>query len=104
MEALNFSHHVLMMEVPAEVRQDRLVSGKIQRLLAGKRVRRQATVLSVEQVAKLEHAVVTAKTPADKYLLGGLVFALYSRSRTSDLVNTSTISEDGAFLECSSLP
>ena len=47
---------------------------------------KQAPDLSAEQVAKLERLVCREDTcVTDRFLAGGLLFALFSRSRWSDL-------------------
>lgn len=84
MECFRFAHYVLDVQVPNEVLQDRQILGRVQRLRVTGDYTPARDMLTCE-VAMMERAMVTLSDPWDKYLLGCLLFALYSRSRWSDL-------------------
>ena len=65
---------------------DRRLQGRAKRFIAHSAQIKQAEPLSVELVAMLENLVVSGTLGVvDRYLLGGLLFAIFSRSRWSDL-------------------
>ena len=85
-EAMNFAYHVMGMPFCSGILQDRRLQGRAKRLQGVKPVVRQQIALTVEAVAKLEKLVAgETLCDVDTYVLGGLVFCLYSRSRWSDL-------------------
>ncbi|CAE7410083.1 unnamed protein product [Symbiodinium sp. CCMP2592] len=91
-EAMNFAHHVMGMPFCKEILEDRRLQGRAKRLEGDRAEVRQQVPLSVECVAKLEKLVASLTLcDADTYVLGGLVFCLYSRSRWSDLRNLQCI-------------
>ena len=96
-EAVRFAQHVLGISFPELIVHDRRLQGRIQRLACEGDELKQAEVLRVEQVCALERKVIASDTcDVDKYLLGGELFALYSRSRWSDLRSLEFIRIDGA--------
>ena len=83
---MNFAYHVMGMPFCSGILQDRRLQGRAKRLQGVKPVVRQQIALTVEAVAKLEKLVAgETLCDVDTYVLGGLVFCLYSRSRWSDL-------------------
>ncbi|CAE7737917.1 unnamed protein product [Symbiodinium sp. CCMP2592] len=87
-EAMNFAHHVMGMPFCKEILEDRRLQGRAKRLEGDRAEVKQQDPLSVECVAKLEKLVASnTLCDADTYVLGGIVFCLYSRSRWSDLRN-----------------
>ena len=100
-EAVRFSKHVLGIPFEVAILEDKRLQGRAKRLQYEGPDIQQAEVLSVDQVCKLESRVVDPDTCVmDKYLIGGQLFALYSRSRWSDLRYIHCIhldkNEDGA--------
>ncbi|CAE7203383.1 unnamed protein product [Symbiodinium sp. CCMP2592] len=87
-EAVNFAHHVMGMPFCKEILEDRRLQGRAKRLEGERAEVKQQDPLTVECVAKLEKLVASnSLCDADTYVLGGIVFCLYSRSRWSDLRN-----------------
>ena len=116
-EAVNFAIHVvgISMLVASKGQQQGdsvwspWCSGIIGQALQGKAERRQATVLSVHQVAALEYMLQDSSLSAfDRYACGALLFGIFSRSRVSDLRKTfgwfldfDQLGEGGdGFIEC----
>ena len=85
-EAVWFARHVLGIPFSYCILSDRRLQGRAKRLACEGDDLKQAVVLTVEQVCKLEKRVLDKDTCViDKYLLGGILLGLYSRSRWSDL-------------------
>ena len=85
-EAINFAHHVMGLPFHADILADRRLQGRAKRLAGERPEATQQTPLTVEAVAKLEKLVAgRLLCTVDTYVLGGLLFALFSRSRWSDL-------------------
>lgn len=70
--------------------------GRASRIGATKEARVQARALTVEEVEKLEEAVVKGQNPIDRYFAGCLLFCLYSRARWSGIANVDSIEWDVA--------
>ena len=71
---------------------DRRLQGRAKRLTAHGAQIKQAEPLTVERMAKLVCLVASGSLGlVDRYLLGGLLFAIFSRSRWSDLKNLQSI-------------
>ena len=91
-EAVRFSRYVMAIPFDPEVLGDRRLQGRARRLAGEAPETRQQVPLSVEQVARLERLVASRTLcHMDCYILGGLLFALFSRSRWSDLKNVDSI-------------
>ena len=86
LEALRFCRHVFRMPLPDETIHDPILVGRCNTLLAERSGQRQARPLRMLEVIKLEKFVTEDHDPWDKYLVGCGLFALFSRSRWSDLV------------------
>ena len=100
-EAMNFAHHVMGLPLPGDLLADRRLQGRAKRLVGDKPETRQQVPLTVEAVAKLERLVAGRNLcDADTYVLGGLLFALYSRSRWSDLKQIQSIRIDFDDSDC----
>ena len=85
-EAIRFSHFVLKLPFPQSILEDKRLQGRAKRFRAESGALKEAAALTVEQVCKLEDLLDDERScAADRYLLGGLLFALLSRSRWSDL-------------------
>ncbi|CAE7516940.1 unnamed protein product [Symbiodinium sp. CCMP2592] len=91
-EAINFAHHVMDVPFCDDLLNDRRLQGRARRLAGEKPEVKQQEPLKVELVAKLEKTVASeALCDVDTYVLGGELFALYSRSRWSDLKKINSI-------------
>ena len=84
-EALRFSRFALGIPIPDEILQDVQIKGGCNRLALEAPQSKSARPLTVAEVARLENAMVTDLDVIDKYLIGGIIFAIFSRSRWSDL-------------------
>lgn len=84
-EAMRFSFYVLAIPIPESILQDVQILAKVHRLAADAREAKQPRRLSVAEVAKLEYAMETPIDHVDKYFVGCILFAIFSRSRWSDL-------------------
>ena len=85
LEALRFCKHVLHMVVPDDALKDPIVIGRCARMMAEKQVVKQARPLLVREVEKLERFMSGDNEPWDIYMVGCCLFAIFSRSRWSDL-------------------
>ena len=85
LEALRFSRHVLQLNIPEETIKDPIVIGRCARLMAEKQSVKQARPLLVKEVERLERFMVAGNEPWDVYMVGCCLFAIFSRSRWSDL-------------------
>ena len=83
--ALRFCKHVLHLVVPDEALKDPIVIGRCARMMAEKQVVKQARPLLVREVEKLERFMSGDNEPWDIYMVGCCLFAIFSRSRWSDL-------------------
>ena len=71
-----------------------LLMGLVSRIASTKNVVDQARALTVEEVQGLEMQLENSKYVLDRYYLGCILFALYSRSRWSDMANLATFEFD----------
>ena len=85
LEALRFCKHVMHMVVPDDAVKDPIVIGRCARMMAEKQVVKQARPLLVREVEKLERFMSGDNEPWDIYMVGCCLFAIFSRSRWSDL-------------------
>ncbi|CAE7298810.1 unnamed protein product [Symbiodinium sp. CCMP2592] len=102
-EAINFAHHVMDVPFCDDLLNDRRLQGRARRLAGEKPEVKQQEPLKVELVARLEKTVAgEALCDVDTYVLGGELFALYSRSRWSDLKKVNSIWIDFDDADCTS--
>ena len=85
LEAFRFCRYVVSIPVPDEILSSPLVRGRAVRLSAEQVDYHPARSFSALEVATLEKMMLTDMDPVDKYMLGAVVFCLYSRSRWSDV-------------------
>ena len=71
-----------------------LLTGLVSRIASTKNVVDQARALTVEEVQGLEVQLENSKYVLDRYYIGCILFALYSRSRWSDMSNLATFEFD----------
>ena len=108
MEALRFAHFVMGLEIHQSLLSDPQIAGRVHRLAATKDGVKQARPLLCSEVATLERFVASDSNPGDVYLSGCCLFAIYARTRWSDLKYVhrfwvDRISVDGepyGYLEC----
>ena len=84
--AIRFFKYIMGAPVDLETVLTSLVVGKSSRMASSKGLRKQAPVLSVEDVENLEQRVLETSSPLEGYYCGCLLFALFARCRWSDLV------------------
>ena len=85
LEAFRFSRHVLQISIPDALIQDPQLKGRAQRLQLTKDGYHPARPLKAKEVAALERLMMGSLGVLDKYMIGAILFALFSRSRWSDL-------------------
>ena len=85
-QAMRFAFHVLDIPFENSLLADKRMQGRAKRLVADSGPLKQAEALLVQQVIQVELKLVDSETcDQDRFLIGGMLFALYSRSRWSDL-------------------
>ena len=85
LEAFRFCKFVMSIPVPDELLANPLVKGRAMRLSAEQAEYHPARSLKAFEVASLEKLMMTDMDPIDKYMLGAVLFCLFSRSRWSDV-------------------
>ena len=85
LEALRFAHHVMQIPIPDALLLDPQLKGRAQRLALSKLEYNPARPLRAAEVATLERLMLDELNMIDKYMLGAVLFAIFSRSRWSDL-------------------
>lgn len=85
MEALRFAKFVMGIDVGDDVLNDPQLKGRVNRLYADNSKYKPARPLLCSEVALMERFVCNDKNPGDVYLAGCCLFAIFSRSRWSDL-------------------
>ena len=85
LEALRFCKHVVRLPDLDAVLDNPIVAGKSKRMDAERQTIRQCRPLTVDEVRKLEAFLYEEHDLRDRYICGCIVFALFSRSRWSDL-------------------
>ena len=85
LEAFRFCKYVMSIPVPDEVLMNPLVKGPAMRLSAEQAEYHPARSFTAAEVASLEKLMLTDMDTVDKYMLGAVIFCLYSRSRWSDV-------------------
>ena len=84
LEAFRFCKFVMSIPVPDDLLANPLVKGRAMRLSAGQEEYHPARSLRALEVASLEKMMLTDMHSVDKYMLGAVLFCLFSRSRWSD--------------------
>ena len=85
LEAFRFCKFVMSIPVPDELLANPLVKGRAMRLSADQDEYHPARSLEALEVAALKKMMMTEMNSVDKYMLGAVLFRLYSRSRWSDV-------------------
>jgi hypothetical protein len=107
-EALNFAHGTLGIDGARESAVSARVAGFCRKRILDRRPIKQAQVLTVVQVARLESIMTTSIDNLDKCFIGHSLFCLYARARWSDALYFKSIvvdnHEDGSgFIQCDTL-
>ena len=71
-----------------------LLTGRVSRVLATREPTEQARALTVEEVQLLEKKLRTAPNIYDRYFIGCMLFALYSRARWGDMASMQSLELD----------
>ena len=85
LEAFRFCKFLMSIPVPDELLANPLVKGRAMRLSADQNEYHPARPLKALEVASLERMMMTEMNSVDKYMLGAVLFCLFSRSRWSDV-------------------
>ena len=85
--ALKFFKYIIGAEFNIEAVLGPMLTGKVSRVLATRDPTEQARALTVAEVLRLEVMLDTVKNKYDKYFIGCILYAIYSRSRWSDMAN-----------------
>ena len=85
MEAFRFCRHVLQIGELDQLAADPQLSGRAKRLDCEKTEYKQARPLTLKEVQFMERYMESEAHERDKYVMGAALFALFSRSRWSDL-------------------
>ena len=84
-QAMRFAFHVLDIPFDDGLMSDKRMQGRARRLVADSGPLKQAEALTVQQVIQVERKLVDSGTcDQDRFLIGGMLFTLFSRSRWSD--------------------
>lgn len=95
LSSLRFALHILGFSCLAGAVSSRRLVGACELMLSGKRLLKQALVLTVKQVVSL-HTILedVERHIVDRALVAYLLFALYGRCRNSDLLAIHTLTPD----------
>ena len=85
LEALRFGRHVMQIPIPDVLRLGPQLKGRAQRLLLTKEGYHPALPLKAQGVATLEKMMLNKMDVVDKYMLGAVLFTIFSWSRWLDL-------------------
>ena len=86
MECSTFMHHVLGVQVEEGYFKDVYIAGVLRGLNAKKPRRKQSRCFKVEEIKSLEAFLADpCKASVDRYAMGCVLFAIYSRARFADL-------------------
>lgn len=85
LEAFRFCRFVLSIPVPEQLLENPLVRGRASRLGAERVDYNPARSLKASEVLLLEKRMSTDMDLVDKYMLGAVLFCIFSRSRWSDI-------------------
>ena len=98
LEAFRFCKFVLQLPDLDELIMNPILVGRVKRLEADRGAIKQCRPLTLGEVQQLERFMFADSHLHDKYVCGCLLFALYSRSRWSDLSYLDELSFDIAYL------
>ena len=94
MEAFRFCKHVMRLPDLDEVIEDPVLSGRVRRMDAARDTVKQSRPLTLTEVKFIEEFMMSDMNIYDRYIAGCVLFAIYSRSRWSDLAFLSDLALD----------
>ena len=94
MEAFRFCKHVMRLPGLDDIIDDPVLSGRVRRLDAARDTIRQSRPLKLSEVKFIEEFMMSDLCIFDRYIAGCILFAVYSRSRWSDLAFLSDLCLD----------
>ena len=94
MEALRFCKYVMRLPELDEIIDDPVLTGRVRRLDAARDTVKQSRPLLLSEVKFIEEFLVSDLNIFDRYIAGCILFAIYSRSRWSDLAFLSDLTLD----------
>ena len=111
LESCNFAHFVLGVQLEEGCLRHPIVQGRLRRLRLLRPPRMQARAFTVCEVVCVEDFLEDGcNTLVDRFMVGGILFAVHSRARLGDLkeirafkLDFGVTSSDEGFLECVSL-
>eukprot|EP00435_Cladocopium_sp_Y103_P044719 s1782_g12.t1 len=92
--ALKFFKYLFGAEFDVDLVCGPLLKGRVSRVLATREPTEQARALSVEEVKLLEDKLRTSTNLYDRYFIGCMLFALYSRARWGDMSSMQSLELD----------
>ena len=94
MEAFRFCKHVMRLPDLDEIIDDPVLSGRVRRMDAARDTIKQSRPLTLAEVKFIEEFMMSDMNVFDRYIAGCVLFAIYSRSRWSDLAFLSDLALD----------
>ena len=94
MEAFRFCKHVMRLPDLDEIIDDPVLSGRVRRMDAARDTIKQGRPLTLAEVKFIEEFMMSDMNVFDRYIAGCVLFAIYSRSRWSDLAFLSDLALD----------
>ena len=94
MHAMKFFKYIMGAHFDIDEVFGPLPKGRVSRVLAARDPTEQARPLTVAEVCKLEIMLETVADRLDQYYIGCHLYALYSRSRWSDMANMQSFGFD----------
>eukprot|EP00435_Cladocopium_sp_Y103_P019907 s2627_g4.t2 len=92
--ALKFFRYIFGAAFEIDLVVGPMLAGRVSRVLATRKPTEQARPLLVAEVKLLENRLLTEKNVLDRYFIGCLLFALYSRARWGDLASMHSLEFD----------
>ena len=99
MEAFRFCKHVMRLPGLEDIIDDPVLSGRVRRMDAARDTIKQSRPLKLSEVKFIEEFMMSDFSVFDRYISGCILFAIYSRSRWSDLAFLSDLCLDTAETE-----
>lgn len=99
MEAFRFCKHVMRLPGLDDIIDDPVLSGRVRRMDAARDTIKQSRPLKLSEVKFIEEFMMSDLNVFDRYIAGCILFAIYSRSRWSDLAFLSDLCLDTAETE-----
>eukprot|EP00438_Fugacium_kawagutii_P018543 Skav204348 [mRNA] locus=scaffold3936:105494:108589:+ [translate_table: standard] len=94
MEALRFCKHVKKLDGLDPILDNPILSGRVQRMDAARDTVKQGRPLTCDEVRHLENFLSEDHNTWDKYYVGCILYAIFSRSRWSDFASVDELELD----------